>query len=335
MTKKGKDIVNILSIDGGGVRGIIPCIFLNHLRKELDNIGNTTPFYNLFDIVSGTSTGSLISLMLVKPPKEYSDEDRLALLIDLYENKTKDIFPQAKCETLQNVKHLVRPKYSGRPLKKLLRQNFKDLTLRDSLTNLIIPSYDMISMRPYLFKQHMNNNYYPNFFLKDVGLSSSAAPTYFPPVNTKSLSDGHTYCFIDGGVSCNNPSLCAYTYAKKIFPSTKKFNILSLGTGEYERSYDCNKVKKWGILGWMNPLNKIPLLTAFMDSQMEGDSYILNSTDDVKEYRFEISLYGVSSEMDDSSSRNISFLKGKAAQLILLNRYQINQLVKALSTRLV
>ncbi|GKX29141.1 patatin [Vallitalea longa] len=326
------DTVKILSIDGGGVRGLIPCIFLDHLRKELDSFGNKTPFYNLFDVISGTSTGSLISLMLIKPPKDYTDYERLDLLMNLYESGTKEIFPEAKIEICQTIKHLFRPKYTGKPLKKLLRQNFRNLTLRDSLCNLIIPTYDMISMRPYLFKQRIDiKDYYDNFLLKDVGLSSSAAPTYLPPANIRSLTGGQHYCFVDGGIFCNNPSLCAYTYAKKLYPNAKQFIIVSLGTGEYVRTYECKKVKKWGIYGWMNPLNGIPLLTAYMDSQMESDNYIINSMDDVKEYRFEISLNGMSSELDDSSDRNIDFLKGKAAELILSNSKKIKQLTKLLN----
>ncbi|MCT4685948.1 patatin-like phospholipase family protein [Vallitalea sp.] len=332
MANNKKDIVKILSIDGGGVRGLIPCIFLNHLRNELDSFGNKTPFYDLFDVISGTSTGSLISLMLIKPPEDYTDRERLDLLLDLYENKTKKIFPEAKCEICQTIKHFFRPKYNGKTLRRLLRQNFKNLTLEDSLSNLIIPTYDMISMRPYLFKYRTDvRDYYHNFFLKDVGLSSSAAPTYLPPANVKTITTGESYCFVDGGIFCNNPSLCAYTYAKKLYPHAKQYIIVSLGTGEYVRTYECKKVKKWGVLGWMNPISGIPLLTAYMDSQMESDNYIINSMDDVKEYRFEISLNGISSELDDSSERNIDFLKGKAAELILLNRHKINQLVKLLN----
>lgn len=334
MTDSNTDIVKILSIDGGGVRGIIPSIFLDHLRKELDRSGNTTPFYELFDIISGTSTGSLISLMLIKPPKDFTDSERLTLLMDLYENKTKLIFPQAKYEILQLIKQFFRPKYSGKPLKILLRQNFKNLTLEDSLTNLIVPTYDMAAMKPFLFKHNraIRDTNDSNFFLKDVGLASSAAPTYLPPINTKSITTGQSYCFVDGGVFCNNPSLCAYTDAKKLYPNAKKYLIVSLGTGNYTRTYNCKKIKKWGVFGWMNPFNKVPLLTAFMDSQMESDNYVISNMKDVKEYRFEISLDGISSELDDSSDRNINFLKGKAAELILSNRQEINRLVKVLNT---
>jgi patatin-like phospholipase/acyl hydrolase len=332
MTNSKKDIVKILSIDGGGVRGLIPCIFLDHLRKELDDFGNKTSYYDLFDVISGTSTGSLISLTLIRPPEDYNDHERLNLLLDLYENKTKEIFPEAKCEICRTIKHFLRPKYNGKALRKLLRQNFGDFTLEDSLSNLIIPTYDMISMRPYLFKHRTDiKDYYHNFLLRDVGLSSSAAPTYLPAANVKSITSDRSFCFVDGGLFCNNPSLCAYTYAKKLYPQAKKFIIVSLGTGEYERTYQCEKVKKWGILGWMNPVNGVPLLTAYMDSQMESDNYIIDSLDDVTEYRFEISLNGTSSELDNSSETNIAFLKEKATELILLNKQQINQLVKLLS----
>lgn len=333
MKSSDTDVIKILSIDGGGVRGLIPCIFLSHLRKELDSTGNTTSFHKLFNIISGTSTGSIISLMLIKPPKDYSDIERLELLLDLYENKTKIIFPQASYEIPQHIRQFFRPKYSGKQLKKLLRQNLIDYTLEDSLTNLIVPTYDMRNMSPFLFKHNkVTVNNCPNFLLKDVGLASSAAPTYLPPANTRSITTGQSYCFVDGGIYCNNPSLCAYTYAKSIFPNAKKYLIISLGTGNYTRTYKCKNIKKWGILGWMNPFNKVPLLSAFMDSQIESDNYVISNMTDAKEYRFEVSLDGISSELDDSSDKNIEFLKGKASELILSKKDDINKIVKILNS---
>ncbi|MCT4597199.1 MAG: patatin-like phospholipase family protein [Vallitalea sp.] len=330
MKYSNTDVVKILSIDGGGVRGLIPCMFLSHLRKELDRTGNTTSFHKLFNIISGTSTGSIISLMLIKPPKDYSDNERLELLLDLYENKTKLIFPEANHEIAQHTRQFFRPKYNGKQLKKLLRQNLKDYTLDDSLTNLIVPTYDMRDMSSFLFKHNNSAINTKNFLLKDVALASSAAPTYLPPANIRCISTGKSYCFVDGGIYCNNPSLCAYTYAKNIFPNAKKYLIISLGTGSYTRTYKCKNIKKWGILGWMNPFNKVPLLSAFMDSQIDSDNYVISNMADVKEYRFEVSLDGISSELDDSSDKNIEFLKGKASELILAKKDEINKIVKIL-----
>lgn len=332
MTRNNNEVIKILAIDGGGVRGIIPCVFLDHFRKELNQRGNHTPFYKLFNIISGTSTGSLISLLLAKPPEELTDEERLSRLLHMYTEDIQKIFPRSKCELLQNVKQIFHPKYNGKALKSILKKTMKDYTLRDALTNLIVPAYDMRSMEPYLFRHGNASTSSMNFFLRDVGLASTAAPTYLPAAHVKSLTDGQSYCFVDGGIFCNDPSLCAYSFAHKAFPNAKKYIIVSLGTGNKPPlSYSCNKVKKWGALGWINPLNKVPLVAAYMNSQIDSEDMILHNMGDAMIYRFQISLNDISSEMDNSSPQNINDLKSKATNLIRSSKNEIDRLVKALS----
>lgn len=325
------EVIKILAIDGGGVRGIIPCVFLDHLRKELNKHGNHTPYYKLFHVMAGTSTGSLISLLLTKPPEVLTDEERLSRLLYMYTHDIKEIFPKPKSEFSQGIKQIFRPKYNGKKLKSLLRKTLKNYTLEDALTKLLIPAYDMCSMEPYLFRHGNASTSSMNFFLRDVGLASTAAPTYLPAANIKSLTNGQSFCFVDGGIFCNDPSLCAYSFAKKTFSHGKKYLIVSLGTGKQPISYNCDKVKKWGALGWINPLNHVPLVTAYMNSQVESEDLILDNMSDVVVYRFQVSLNDISSELDDATAKNMDHLKGKAAALILSNKSKIDRLVKVLN----
>lgn len=191
----------------------------------------------------------------------------------------------------------------------------------------------MTSMQPYFFKHRpwYKNNYDDlNFYLRDVGLATSAAPTYLPGVSTKSICRNCSFCFVDGGVFCNNPALCAYIEGRKLFPNAEKYLIVSLGTGEYSRSYDCNKVKNWGIVGWTNPLDHVPMLSSFMYSQMESVEHMLKNIPNVKQYRFDVSLDGINSEMDDSSEKNIQLLKIKTQDMIKESNDDINRLIKIL-----
>lgn len=331
MTYNNQEVIKILSIDGGGVRGIIPCIFLSHLRKQLDIHGNHTPFHQIFDIMSGTSTGSLISLSLVKPPAELTDKERLDTLTHMYTQDTKLIFPSSKWDSWRYIKQLFRPKYNGKALKSLLRQTLKNYTLEEALTKLIVPAYDMHAMESYLFRKGNLRTSSHNFYLRDIGLASSSAPTYLPAARVKSLTDHQSYCFVDGGIFCNDPALCVYSFAKKTFPKAKKFLIVSLGTGKHTMSYQCKEVRKWGALGWMNPLQHTPLLAAYMDSQIESKDFILHNMSDVRVYRFQVSLDDITSAMDDSSDHNIDLLKQKAGALIMSNKRDIEHLVRQLS----
>ncbi len=327
-------IVKILSIDGGGVRGYIPCMFLKHLRLELNEAGYTTPFYHMFDLFAGTSTGALIALMLSSPPDSIQDIHRLNLLLDLYENDTKKIFPPRHSHPFNQ--QLIRPKHNGKALKRVLRKYFKSYTLKDVLTNLIIPSFDMTSMSPFFFKHrplYSGCQDDLNFFLKDVGLAASAAPTFLPPVNIRPIPDNkQNYCFIDGGIYSNNPSLCAYIEARKLYPNAKKYLVFSIGTGGIHRSFECKKVKHWGIMGWMNPFDGVPLITTIMYSQQESIEHMLRYLPSIDFYRFDISLQGSTNELDDASDRYLTFLKGKSAEMILNYKNTIPKIINLLTS---
>ena len=319
-----KKIINILSIDGGGSKGLIPAYLIKALSKELDN----NPLYNQFDLIAGTSTGALITLLLTSPQiANNSNVDRTSLIIDLYKNESKKIFNN-KFMLFKTLKQLVKPKFSNKYLSKLLEEYLGTTTIKNALTNIIIPTFDMNTMQPYFFKNRPCYNGSCsdlNFYMKDVALASTAAPTYLPPHYTKTVDDFYSFNFVDGGLFANNPSMSAYIEAIKLFPNAKEFNIISLGTGYVRRSYTYKKVKKWGALGWMNPFNNVPIINSYMYSQEGSTSHKVSQISNVNYFRFNPNISCAGLGMDSTTDEAIKTMQEISYMYISEYYFRIKQ----------
>ncbi len=328
-----KKIVKILSIDGGGIRGLIPAIVLKEIK---DNIDNDKEIYEIFDLIAGTSTGGIIALGLTAP--QIDDKTKAANtvkdLIDLYENNGSKIFPKWKFfNFLKTIIQVFEQKYSAKSLEKNLERLLKNTTIEDALTNILVPTYDIERRTPHFFKKWPLNTLknVENFYMKDVARATSAAPTFFKPAKISPLSDGRKFSLVDGGVFANNPALCALIEAKKIYPNAEKYVIVSLGTGSVNRKYYYNKVKKWGFASWISPGNGVPLLSIMMDGQSDSANHQLKRLPGVEFYRFDTELINTNDELDDASQQNIIALKNLALLIIKYNKNKIVKLAKILS----
>jgi patatin-like phospholipase/acyl hydrolase len=259
---------NILSIDGGGTRGIVPATIINCIEKETGH-----KIMDFFDVVAGTSTGGIIATAMAAGVDS-------AELVNLYLNKAKDIFKQTFFDRLSGVDEYLEADYSNKGLKKELDRILGSSTLKDLQNgsfgkagkHLMICSFDL-NPEP---SSDGNLNYRPDVFysgyirdaqrtLSDICLMTSAAPTYFP------IYMNH----IDGGVAMNNPSMAAVAFAlndhvsekpdylypdgfnKGLANNYKNLKLVSLGTGTSNKTFITEaQVKKgnWGKLKWINYL---------------------------------------------------------------------------------
>lgn len=265
MNKKFK----ILSIDGGGIKGVFPAHYLELVESELQNrIDGKTKIYQHFDLITGTSTGGIIALALSLgiPASE---------IYNLYLDNAKNIFGKGKsfCRQIFNAKH------DNRFLENLIRSKFqeyfdeKDPRLIDAKTHVCIPIYDLNRGNPSVLK----SKYHPNF-IKDyhipmyqAAMATAAAPTYFNSysVEYKDLNGVNKQFSnkVDGGVMANNPTLVAFLEATKSFgKEIKDLEILSLGTGIKKFSDGKNR-KKWGLKYWIGGNKRI--FELFMQSQSQ------------------------------------------------------------------
>ena len=322
-------MIRILSIDGGGVRGIIPAVILNYIEKGLqrrtDNPNVTLADY--FDLVAGTSTGGILTCFYLLPPatgQKCHSRYFAADAIDMYARHGKDIFNSKFLR-----KGIAREKYSADGLEKVLKDCMGEATLADSRQNCLVTAYDVTERKAVFFTSPEARKYeHRNYLMRDVARATAAAPTYFELAEIRSIGGTPLY-LIDGAVFAGNPTNCAIVEANKTVyescanPDITDLFVVSAGTGKQRKKYDHNKAKKWGAIGWARPVIDVLLSASaeVTDYQMRqlfktagrSDCYV----------RLEPELGKAKPDMDDASDKNIR-------KLIDAGEYFVNQNVEML-----
>lgn len=267
----------ILSIDGGGIKGIYPAKFLSLIESQLKNREDgKSKIHQHFDLITGTSTGGIIaiSLALGIPAEE---------IFNLYMENAKAIFGRKKnflCQVLNS-------SHDRTHLENLVRKKFKEVLggkdprLKDCKTHVAIPIYDLIRGNPSVLKTPYHENFVRDFHIPayQACMATSAAPTYFNPYSGgyKNLS-GLEVDFsnkVDGGVMANNPTMVGYIEALKAFKvKQENLEILSIGTGHRKFTEGGNQ-KNFGLYYWMKKGGRKRLIELFMQSQSQlVDNYM-------------------------------------------------------------
>lgn len=325
----------VLSIDGGGIRGIIPAVFLAELKKLLEQKGVYKPYHQIFDIIAGTSTGGLITLALTVPickntgGELYDAKGGVAAdkLPELYKSFGNRVFPGNRNKVRKLVRQFFTSKYSPVPFRTVLEEIFRDCTVKEALTNILITAFDMKSVQPVFIKKRpvsAGGDTDPDFYMVDAALATAAVPTYFPPVNV--CRDNESYYLIDGGIFCINPAMCAFIEARKIFPQSSEYIILSLGTGNQKEEYRTEKMQNWGFFNWIAPWLGVPLITAVGEGQKISTNHMLHKLSQVALFRFDVELDREKGGIDDGSPENIEYLVQKGKEMWKQNTDKINKL---------
>lgn len=284
------NLITVLSIDGGGIRGLIPAIILDCLETELQKLdGEDARIADYFDMIAGTSTGGLITAMLTAPNEEKRPLFTAKAIKKFYLQKCPKIFPQDSCSSLTKfVKNFFAPLYDGKYLHDCIRKKLPNIRLEDTLTNVAIPTFDISTLQPTIFSSYkMKKKPYLNALLSDICIGTSAAPTYLPPHHFETTDDNgekHEFNLVDGGVAANNPTLIAMgEIAKELIHKNNafhapqsleynKFLVISIGTGECKKKWNYNPddASKWGLLKWWyNANGSVPLLDIFTQASTD------------------------------------------------------------------
>lgn len=221
--------VRVLSIDGGGIRGIIPALVL----VELERLAGRRTF-ELFDLIAGTSTGGILACALCAP-----DPMPASQIVGLYADRGPDIFDRSLWRRIRSADGLLDERYDAGALDTVLRDFLEDKRLRETRPDLIVPSYDTAAPGPYFFKtRNAREGEDEDFPLSIVARATSAAPTYFEPLEAGARS------LVDGGVFAVNPGMCAYAELLRHHPGADPL-LLSLGTGVRTRTRPHVEVRDW------------------------------------------------------------------------------------------
>jgi patatin-like phospholipase/acyl hydrolase len=321
----------VLSIDGGGIRGLIPAKIL---AKIEDRTGK--PICKLFDMIAGTSTGGILALGLTKPdsdnPKEPEYEARE--LIEIYREHGPRIFYEPLLERFIDTDDFVRPKYDSIGRDEVITQFFGDTPIQKALAEVFLTSYDIELRKPTFFtsKSEKENIEADNFrkicsgfTMKQAAMATSAAPTYFEPyqIRTSHPTDRGFYSLVDGGVFANNPTALAIMEAiidGKKAPEPITLNnifVVSLGTGSMTRKYSYDTAKNWGLVGWVRPLLNITLDGSSESVDCQLEQLLPRATDYPPQYyRFQAFLSPRSESMDATRPEALKELEEIADQII-------------------
>ncbi|KAG7532895.1 Patatin-like phospholipase domain [Arabidopsis thaliana x Arabidopsis arenosa] len=354
MFKKNKppkygDLVTILSLDGGGVRGIIGGVILANLEKHLQEIDKdeSVRLADYFDVIAGTSTGGLMTAMLTAPNKSgrplYAAKD----IVPFYLEESPKIFYGSKWWVPSTLWRLFRPKYDGEYLHTRLGEILGETRLGQTLTNVVIPTFDIKKLQPTIFSSyHASVDPSLNVKLSDICIGTSAAPYYLPPYKFPENDKMRTFNLIDGGVTANDPTLVGMTAMsrKSIInhPDMDGFKpleydrylVISIGTGSAKREeyYSAIEAAKWGFENWA--FNWKHKTTPILD-------IILESSRDMAQYHTSVLFQALESEdnylridadtlkkdevfMDDAKTLNLENLKNIGEKLLDTNVVRMN-----------
>jgi len=302
----------VLSIDGGGIRGLIPALLL----QELERLAGR-PVCELFDLIAGTSTGGILALALARPGTDGRPAYSAADMVELYEKQGSEIFSRSIWHRARALGNAFEEKYPTGPVEQVLGRYFGETRLSEALTNVLITSYEIEERRPFFFKSHnAKKDTADDFPMRAAARSTSAAPTYFEPAKV-TVSTPHGYqALVDGGVYANNPAMCAYVEALTKW-EPERIVLLSLGTGEAVEPIAYKSAKDWGLVNWAQPI-----LNVVFDGVSDTVDYQLRSLagqdrGKLADYwRLQLRLAPGHDAMDDTSEENLRGLRAAAEQLV-------------------
>ena len=259
----------ILSIDGGGIRGIIPLVILRHIEAAFAKQTQVGQLPQLIDVYSGTSTGAIISGALMLRDENGNCIHDVNNILNLYTSRGKQIFD--KDVSVRNRSY---------PLKMVLENNFGKYSINDINKHFLFVSYDIENHDAFLFTDKMND--YRNTSLSDVMMACSAIPAYFPSVKMGDME------LVDGVLAAKNPAKYALEYTKTHYPEDPVL-LISIGTGNLSpESKDAQELEM-----------------ELVDRQLEDMSC---QTSKLIYFRFQPDLKRANDSMDDTSVENIQHL---------------------------
>lgn len=298
----------ILSLDGGGIRGLVSSLWLAGVEDALVQAGKPG-LLKRFDLLAGSSTGALVAcgLAIGLAPDD---------LAEIYRKQRHEIFPGMAERLWSRASRLFShgpsaPRYDGKGLEKVLKKVFGATTLGQAKKPLLITSYDTVSRTPVVFKSFKPEH--AGLPMWEVCRASAAAPTYFPAHGM--TVEGRKRSLIDGGVVANNPTACAIAEAMRKdqrVDDAHDLVVLSIGSGERNRPIDLKSAREWGALEWA-----VPIIDVLFDGNTDAVDYIARHLVGDGYFRMQAELTPGMDDLDDVSATNIAGLEAMAQNYLL------------------
>ncbi|PUZ45505.1 hypothetical protein GQ55_8G229300 [Panicum hallii var. hallii] len=339
-------LITVLSIDGGGIRGLIPATIIACLEAKLQELdGPDARIADYFDVIAGTSTGALLTSMLAAPDENKRPIFAAKDLTTFYLENGPKIFPQRNwpgwLTSSMNLIGTIRgPKYDGVFLHDKIKSLTHDMRVADTVTNIVVPAFDVKYLQPVIFTTYeAKADPLKNAHLSDICISTSAAPTYFPAHFFRTEGpDGRSreYHLVDGGVAANNPTMIAMSMlTKEVLRRNPDFNpgkpteyrnylIISVGTGSAKlaEKYTAPQCAKWGLIQWLYEGGFTPIIDIFSHASADmvdiHAAVLFEALHCQKNYLRiqDDSLMGNTSSVDIATEENMEALIGIGKELL-------------------
>ncbi|MBV9274495.1 MAG: patatin-like phospholipase family protein [Verrucomicrobia bacterium] len=231
----------ILTIDSGGIRGIIPAIVLAEIEARLEQ-----PICHLFDLIAGTSAGGMLALALNRPKVSGSSRPLLSaseIAEFFYEwghhiFRTRDPIPDQRRAANKCTERI----------EEIFHQYFGDTRLSESITPTLVTALDISAGQPVFLKSmQTGRNGAVDIFMWQAARATTAIPSHFDPISLTISGSPFSYSrqatLIDGSLFACNPAMCAFAEAQTLFPEEDDFLLISLGCGEVSREANAPNTK--------------------------------------------------------------------------------------------
>ncbi|KAL2348404.1 hypothetical protein Fmac_002404 [Flemingia macrophylla] len=293
------NLIPVLSIDGGGIRGIIPGVILAYLESQLQELdGENARLADYFDLIAGTSAGGLIASMLATPNPKANNRPLFSAkeIVPFYLQNSPKIFPQTSgifAPLGNTVKAFTGPKYDGKYLHEVIKKGLGDTKLHQTLTNVVIPTFDVKKLQPTIFSSYQTL----------VAIREASRHLVSNP-------DGRSTEALD----------------------YKRFLVLSVGTGsnKSENKYNAEMVSKWGIFTWLFNSGSTPIIDCFSEASNDMVDYhicavfnALQSQDNYLRIQ-DNTLTGDLASVDISTKENLDNLVKVGEQLLKKKVTRVN-----------
>jgi len=328
-------VTRILSLDGGGVRGLCEIVMLAELERLLRvrTHDTTAKIVDYFDLIAGTSAGAIVGGLLVLPdlPSFIASSTSLTPYKTRFDVKQiQDFFIQQAPLLFTASKTSLfgwrAAEYDDTIFNNTLRSLAGDIKLSQLTPRVIFPSWDYPTGKPILMTNLQQHPVTPqprdDFLLADSVRASAAAPSYFLPATVQATS-GTSYTLGDGGLYANNPSMLALVES---YPTTINTTfLLSLSTGATTPTYQ--DTTKWGKLDWIRPVISIQTSasSALVDRELTHLFAVNNSPSNY--IRLSPALPTASQALDDPSPSNLQKLINDTTSYLQTNQHILQQIL--------
>lgn len=313
----------VLSVDGGGIRGLIAAMVLAHIETRTGK-----PAAELFDLVAGTSTGGVVALGVVFPGTETLPTYSAQQLVNFYVEEGPKIF----FSRFGVLRQVIDEKYPAAPLEETLQRYFGEVTLGEARTPVIVPTYDVAAAAPHFFKS--SGEIDAAIPMWRVARATTAAPTFFEPYKIETPVT--THALIDGGMVANNPAMCALAEVTNHIENYDMLDrlrqpilMVSLGSGRLPGSYTYETIKDWTVLEWARPSIEITIMGAVETVHYQLQE-IMRDANETLYYRFQTVIPQALRAMDDTDPNTLVQLQEIAAELIREQQADLDEVIEKL-----